>query len=61
MSRALDAVSPLATLSRGYAIVRRLPEGTVLRRADEVRRGDAVEAQLGKGRLRCRVEELRSK
>jgi len=55
-ARALDAVSPLATLARGYAIVTRVEDGAVLRRADQTAPGEAVEARLHHGRLRCRVE-----
>lgn len=56
LARALEAVSPLATLGRGYAILSN-PEGRVIRKAAEVRAGDPLEARLGQGRLRCRVEE----
>jgi exodeoxyribonuclease VII large subunit len=52
----LDAVSPLGTLGRGYAILRRLPDGAILRDAAEVSPGDGVEALLQRGRLICRVE-----
>jgi exodeoxyribonuclease VII large subunit len=55
--RALHAVSPLATLDRGYAIVTRLPGGELLRSADEVTRGERIEARLAVGRIRARVEE----
>ncbi len=56
-ARALDAVSPLATLSRGYAIVRR-PDGPVVRSATELTPGEPVEARLGRGRLLCEVKEV---
>ncbi len=57
VARELDAVSPLATLGRGYAIVRRLPDGAVVRTANEVQRGQTIEARLGHGRLLCRVDD----
>jgi len=57
VGRALDAVSPLATLGRGYAIVSKPPENTVLRTAREVEIGDIVEARLGEGHLVCRVTD----
>ena len=55
--RTLESVSPLATLGRGYAIVRRIPEGNLLRFAHDVSCGDQVEAFLAKGHIVCRVEE----
>lgn len=51
----LDAVSPLATLSRGYAIVT-AADGRVLRAATQTAPGAQVQARLGQGRLLCRVE-----
>jgi exodeoxyribonuclease VII large subunit len=54
--RSLDAISPLATLQRGYAIVSRLPERQILRRADTVKAGDQVEARLAEGTLVCTVD-----
>jgi exodeoxyribonuclease VII large subunit len=54
--RTLNAVSPLATLERGYAIVTS-ESGRVVRNADEVPPGSLIEARLGVGRLRARVEE----
>lgn len=59
-ARALDTVSPLATLSRGYAIVSR-DDGQIVRRHDEVKPGDSVETRLADGRLLCRVEETHGK
>lgn len=60
LSGRIHALSPLATLDRGYAIVRRPPDGEILRRADAVRVGDVVEALLGHGRLRCTVTAMDS-
>ncbi len=56
VGRALHAVSPLATLERGYAIVTRDRDGRILRDAAEAAPGEAVTARLARGRLRCRVE-----
>jgi exodeoxyribonuclease VII large subunit len=52
--RGLDAISPLATLERGYAIVTRA-DGTVLQDAAEVQLGDEIEARLRRGSVRARV------
>jgi len=57
LSQMLDAVSPLATLNRGYAIVSRLPQRDIVRSCDQVQTGDCVEARLGRGRIRCLVED----
>jgi exodeoxyribonuclease VII large subunit len=56
LARALASVSPLATLARGYSILREGDGGPVVRRADQVRTGDTLEARLAEGRLRLRVE-----
>jgi exodeoxyribonuclease VII large subunit len=53
--RALDAVSPLATLERGYAIVTSA-DGQVLRDAAQVQRGDTITARLAHGRMHATVE-----
>jgi exodeoxyribonuclease VII large subunit len=58
--RALDMVSPLATLGRGYAIVSD-EDGQILRRADTTRIGARVDARLAEGQLVCRVESVRAK
>jgi exodeoxyribonuclease VII large subunit len=54
----LDALSPLAILQRGYSLVQSVPEGHIIKRASEVRRGDKVQARLAEGRLVCSVEEV---
>ncbi|MDV3239317.1 MAG: exodeoxyribonuclease VII large subunit [Gammaproteobacteria bacterium] len=56
LGRALDAVSPLATLERGYAIVT-AADGRVLHDAAQTRPGDRITARLARGRLRCTVDE----
>ncbi len=54
----LEAVSPLATLRRGYAIVSLADSGELLREAHQATPGDTVEARLGRGRLLCHVNEV---
>jgi exodeoxyribonuclease VII large subunit len=53
--RTLNAVSPLATLERGYAIVS-IDGGGILRNAADAKPGTLIEARLAQGRLRARVE-----
>ena len=57
--RALHAVSPLATLERGYAIVAD-SQARILRDAGTARIGDRVTARLARGRLHCTVNEISS-
>lgn len=57
--RALSAVSPLATLERGYAIVTDA-DGRVLTDAGAVPVGAHVTARLARGRLRATVEETKA-
>ena len=57
VARELHAVSPLATLGRGYAIVIRREDGQIVRKAATLQTGDLVDARLAEGGLRCRVEE----
>ena len=49
--RALDTVSPLATLGRGYSITRRVRDGALLRTAGEVELGEQMETRLADGGL----------
>lgn len=56
-SSQLHTLSPLGTLQRGYAILRRT-DGTILRRADQTQPGDTVTALLSQGRLSCTVTAL---
>jgi exodeoxyribonuclease VII large subunit len=53
--RTLNAVSPLATLGRGYAIVS-IEGGAILRTAADAKPGTIIEAQLAHGRVRAKVE-----
>ncbi|MCI0396105.1 MAG: exodeoxyribonuclease VII large subunit, partial [Chloroflexi bacterium] len=51
----LAAVGPLATLSRGYAIVRRA-DGQVVRSVGDVAAGEALHVQVSDGEFGVRVE-----
>jgi len=54
----LQALSPRATLDRGYAIVR--AGGEALREAASVAPGDSVDIELASGGLGARVDEVRT-
>jgi len=53
----LQALSPLAVLGRGFALVQD-EQGRVLRRAQETAPGRRVKVRLAQGRLGARVEEV---
>ncbi|NLJ80375.1 MAG: exodeoxyribonuclease VII large subunit [Firmicutes bacterium] len=52
----LETLSPLRTLSRGYAICQD-EEGCILHRAEQVQVGEQVSVRLRRGRLFCTVKE----
>lgn len=52
----LDALSPLAILGRGYAVVRRADDGRVVTDADQVAPGDALDIRVARGDVAARVE-----
>jgi exodeoxyribonuclease VII large subunit len=54
---ALDGLSPLAVLGRGYSIVRRLPERTIVRTAAGVAPGDRVEISFAEGMVHARIDD----
>ncbi len=55
---ALDAMSPLKVLSRGYAIAK-TEENKVLTSAEDCQLGERLTLRLAQGSLRCCVEEKR--
>jgi exodeoxyribonuclease VII large subunit len=52
----LSALSPLAILSRGYSIAKKLPGGEIIREADLLSRDDRVAIRFHRGEAECRVE-----
>lgn len=54
----LNTLSPLAILGRGYSILQTVPAGQILHRANDVRVGQELEAQLASGRLSCTVTQV---
>jgi exodeoxyribonuclease VII large subunit len=53
----LQALSPLAVLDRGYAIARRVEDGSVVRAAEELSLEQALRLVFRRGAARVRVEE----
>jgi exodeoxyribonuclease VII large subunit len=58
LARSLEAVSPLATVARGYAILQR-EDGRVVRSVHDVHAGERLDARLADGVLRVRAEDDR--
>ncbi len=54
----LHSLSPLAILGRGYSILARASDGSVVRGIQHVQVGDLLSAQLVDGRLNCTVEAV---
>lgn len=52
----LGSLSPLAVLGRGYAIVWRAADGTIVRRARDVVAGEPLRIRLAEGSLAARAE-----
>ena len=59
LAQSLETLSPLRTLARGYAIAQDSRTGAVLRDADSVRSGDAIDVRLARGGLTCVVTNRR--
>jgi exodeoxyribonuclease VII large subunit len=55
LARSLQAVSPLATIARGYAILQK-PDGRIVRNVADAQPGDALDARLQDGVLKVKVE-----
>jgi exodeoxyribonuclease VII large subunit len=56
--RQLNAVSPLATMQRGYAVLRGAEDGKVITRAAQLERGDRIHALLADGKAELRVDKV---
>ncbi|MGE3154754.1 MAG: exodeoxyribonuclease VII large subunit [Nitrospiraceae bacterium] len=54
----LDSLSPLATMRRGFSVLQTLPQGKVVRRADQVREGQMIKATVSVGVLLCQVRKI---
>ena len=55
--RTLEAMSPLGTLDRGFAIVSQKESGQILRDAAQVAINDKISIRLAKGNLSAKVED----
>jgi exodeoxyribonuclease VII large subunit len=57
----LDAMSPLAVLSRGYCLFEKLPEGRLVASAKQILVGDAGRLRFSDGSADCKVTSVASK
>jgi exodeoxyribonuclease VII large subunit len=56
----LEALSPLAVLSRGYALVRRARDGRIVRTADQLAPGERLAVRVAQAELAAVVAAVRS-
>ena len=54
----LGAVDPLAVLRRGYSIVYRVSDGSIVKDASSLQKGHRVRVDFAAGRAICQVEEV---
>jgi len=57
LARSMEAVSPLATVARGYAILTREDDGSLVRSPLQVRPGDTLKARVQDGVIDVTVNE----
>ena len=55
IARSLEAVSPLATVARGYSILTRADDGALVRSTTQVQAGDTLHARVGDGTVDVQV------
>lgn len=55
--RTLESVSPLATVQRGYAILRREADDAIVHSIEHVETGQRLRARIGDGELLTRIED----
>ena len=56
----LENLSPLKILARGYAVSRKLPQGSLIRSVKDILPGDRMETILADGRVKSFVEEAKT-
>jgi exodeoxyribonuclease VII large subunit len=54
----LTQLSPLAILGRGYSILTKVRDGTIVRRAEDTHAGEEIVARLSQGQLGCTVKHV---
>lgn len=59
LARSMEAVSPLATVARGYSILTGGVDGELIRRVEQVQPGDTVQARIADGVIQAQVTDVR--
>jgi exodeoxyribonuclease VII large subunit len=59
LATALNSLSPLAVLGRGYSLTRTVPEGKLVTDAATLTPGDLLRLTFARGEARVRVEEVK--
>ncbi|WP_020159620.1 exodeoxyribonuclease VII large subunit [Methylobacter marinus] len=54
----LNAVSPLATLNRGYSITSHLPSGKIITSTEQLKAGDIVQTRLAQGQITSQIKTI---
>jgi exodeoxyribonuclease VII large subunit len=57
-TQTLQAVSPLATLERGYAIVQKVSDDAIIKSSHQLQAGDKVKTRLGQGQFISHIEKI---
>ena len=58
LATALNSLSPLAVLGRGYSLTRTIPDGKVITDATTLTSGDSVRLTFAKGEARATIDEV---
>ena len=58
LATALNTLSPLAVLGRGYSLTRTIPGGNVIADAATLTPGDSVRLTFAKGEARATIDEV---
>ena len=58
LSSQMDALSPLAVLSRGYSLTERTSDGQLISDAAQLKQGDQITSRLAHGTVISRVEDM---
>jgi exodeoxyribonuclease VII large subunit len=56
----LEAFNPLAILKRGYSVTTKMPGSIILKDIGALKIGDIVETELGNGKFKSKVEEIKN-